>query len=82
MKGVKETRHCTRRSLAEVNSYNLITKHSVQLKIFGVPDLKIDEIEGIIQREKIPPSKPITNQVRADDVKYTDNAWAKYRIPG
>ena len=54
-------------------------KGRVQLKILGKPDLKIDEIVGLIKKEKIPSSRPIILQIGAKDVvAQTEKTWERY----
>jgi hypothetical protein len=53
-------------------------KGRIQLKILGKADLKIDEVEGIIAKERIHSSKRIIIQVGAKDVSQTESTWKRY----
>lgn len=37
-------------------------KQRIHLKILGAPDLKVGQVDGIVQKEKIPPLKSIIIQ--------------------
>lgn len=56
-----------------------IRKNRNPLKLLGKPDLTIDEIEGIIQKENIPDQKPIIIQVGSKDMKFTETTMKKYK---